>query len=46
MKEAVTASTVGEFRIAKGEHLAAFSIAGLSYDTKSDRRNARGLPFN
>ena len=36
----------GEFRIAKSEHPAAYSSAGLSYDTKFNLNNILELPFN
>ena len=36
----------GEFRIAKSGHAAAYTSAGLSYDTKFDLRNVLELPFN
>jgi hypothetical protein len=36
----------GEFRIAQGEHPAAYASAGLSYDTKFDLRALLELPFN
>lgn len=36
----------GEFRIAKGEHPAAYASAGLSYDTKFDLGKVLELPFN
>jgi len=36
----------GEFRIAKSEHPAAYTSAGLSYDTKFDLRNVLELPFS
>ena len=36
----------GEFRIAKGEHPAAYASAGLSYDTKVDLGRVLDLPFN
>ena len=34
------------FRIAKSEHPAAYTSAGLSYDTKFDLKNVLELPFN
>jgi hypothetical protein len=36
----------GEFRITKSEHPAAYTSAGLSYDTKFDMRSVLELPFN
>jgi hypothetical protein len=36
----------GEFRILKSEHPAAYTSAGLSYDTKFDLRKVLELPFN
>jgi hypothetical protein len=36
----------GEFRIAQSEHPAAYTSAGLSYDTKFDLRNVLELQFN
>ena len=36
----------GEFRISKSEHAAAYTGAGLSYDTKFDLRKILELPFN
>ncbi len=36
----------GEFLIAKSEHPAAYSSAGLSYDTKFNLNNILELPFN
>ncbi len=36
----------GEFAIRKGEHPAAYSMAGLSYDTKFDLGRMLDLPFN
>lgn len=36
----------GEFRIANGEHPAAYESAGLSYDTKFDLSKVVDLPFN
>ena len=36
----------GEFRISKSEHPAAYTSAGLSYDTKFDRRKVLEHPFN
>lgn len=36
----------GEFRIAKGEHPAAYASAGLSFDTKFDLGKVLDLPFN
>ena len=36
----------GEFKISKSEHPAAYTSAGLSYDTKFDLRNVLELPFN
>ncbi len=36
---------IGEFRISKSEHPAAYSSAGLSYDTKFDLKNILELPF-
>jgi hypothetical protein len=36
----------GEFRITRGEHPAAYTSAGLSFDTKFDLRNVLELPFN
>jgi hypothetical protein len=36
----------GEFRIAQGEHPAAYASTGLSYGTKFDLRVALELPFN
>ena len=35
----------GEFRITKGEHPAAYTSPGLSYDTKFDLRHMLELPF-
>ena len=37
---------IGEFRISKSDHPAAYASAGLSYDTKFDLRNVLELPFN
>ena len=36
----------GEFPIAQSEHPAAYTSAGLSYDTKFALRNVLELPFN
>ena len=36
----------GEFRITRSEHPAAYTSAGLSFDTKFDLRNVLELPFN
>ena len=36
----------GEFRITQSEHPAAYSSAGLSYDTKFNLKNILELPFN
>ncbi|NDE05741.1 MAG: hypothetical protein EB003_14070 [Flavobacteriia bacterium] len=36
----------GEFRIAKIEHPAAYTSAGLSYDTKFNLSHVLELPFN
>lgn len=36
----------GEFRIAQGEHPAAYTAAGLSFDTKFDLGKVLDLPFN
>ncbi len=36
----------GEFRISKSEHPAAYTSAGLSYDTKFDLRKVLELAFN
>jgi len=36
----------GEFRITKGEHPAAYTSAGLSYDTKFDLSKTLELPYN
>ena len=35
----------GEFRITKSEHSAAYTSAGLSYDTKFDLKHVIELPF-
>ena len=37
---------IGEFRISKREHPAAYASASLSYDTKFNLRNVLELPFN
>jgi hypothetical protein len=36
----------GELKISKSEHPAAYTSAGLSYDTKFDLRKVLELPFN
>ena len=36
----------GEFRVANSEHPAAYTSAGLSYDTQFDLRHVLELPFN
>lgn len=36
----------GEFRISKAEHPAAYTSAGLSYDTKFDLSKILNLPYN
>lgn len=36
----------GEFRITKGEHPAAYTSAGFSYDTKFDLSKTLDLPYN
>lgn len=36
----------GEFAILKAKHPAAYTAAGLSYDTKFDLKNLVTLPFN
>jgi hypothetical protein len=37
---------IGEFKISKSEHPAAYASAGLSYDTKFDLKNILELPYN
>ena len=37
---------IGEFRISKSEHPAAYASAGLSYETKFDLKNILELPYN
>lgn len=37
---------IGEFRISKSEHPAAYTSAGLSYDTKFDLKKVLELAFN
>ena len=37
---------IGEFRISKSDHPAAYASAGLSYETKFDLKNILELPYN